>query len=305
MAAIANWTPDRLPSLKGKTFAITGANSGIGYGAAWRLAEAGADLVLLCRSRERGEGARAELEAVGEGAARLILVDLASLASVRRAAPDLSAVRLDGLILNAGIMAPPKRKTTEDGFELQFGVNHLGHFLLAALVFPALKPGGRIVAVSSNMHKAGLKRIRFEDPHWTSGYKPMAGYAQSKLANALFIRELNTRLVAKGRAAAGYLCHPGYAATEIQNSEAGPFMRAIMNASERFMAQSADKGGWPTVLAAADPQAEPGTFYGPTGLFDLSGPVGVCQLAPQARNDIAAKKLWALSETATGHRWDL
>lgn len=299
-----HWTPARLTRQDGKLFVITGANSGIGFEAAKTLAAQGGHIILACRDKDRAEMAAAEIRkvATGGGAASPVQLDLGDMTSIRAGAEAIGklAPKIDALILNAGIMAPPMRQETRDGFELQFGVNHLGHFLLAQLLGPNVAAGeGRFVSVSSTMHKGGLKRIRFEDPNWTSGYSAVNAYAQSKLANALFIRALNARSQAAGKAPNGYICHPGYAATALQTKETRGLVKKLMVVGNAISAQSAEKGGWPTALAAADSEAVAGQYYGPTAFLEMRGPVGVCNLAPQARDDEAAKKLWALSEELT------
>jgi len=303
-----HWTPTRLTRQDGKTFVITGANSGIGLEAAKVLAAQGGHIVLACRDAGRAEVAAEKIRAAasGGGAATPMQLNLADMTSIRAGAEEISRIapKIDALISNAGIMAPPKRQATDDGFEIQFGVNHLGHFLLTGLLAENIfAADGRFVSVSSNMHKFGLKRIRFEDPNWQSGYNPAGAYAQSKLANALFVRELNNRMSKKGAAPCGYLCHPGYASTALQTKETKGLIKGMMAFGNSAMAQSAEKGGWPTALAAAESEAVAGHYYGPTSMFELRGPVGDCKLAPQARDDKAAAQLWALSEELTGHSW--
>lgn len=307
-SSLENWTPGRLTRQDGKTFVITGANSGIGLEAAKILAGQGGTIVLVCRDVGRAEGAASEIKALasGGGGASIVQLDLGDMASIRAGADEIAqrAPKIDALISNAGIMAPPKRQETRDGYEMQFGVNHLGHFLFAGLLSEnVLAAGGRFVSVSSTMHKAGLKRIRFEDPNWQDTYNAGSAYAQSKLANALFVRELNNRMSRINADPCGYICHPGYAATALQTKETKGVIKSLMAFGNGAMAQSAEKGSWPTALCAADAQAIPGHYYGPTGLLELRGPVGECKLAPQARDDEAATKLWALSEELTGHYW--
>lgn len=305
---IRNWTPSRLVRQDGQTFVITGANSGIGFEAAKILARQGGRVIMACRNMTAGAKAQADVQAAatGSGSAELVELDLASLASVRQAAGQIAerADRIDALVNNAGVLHPPERQETEDGFELQFGVNHLGHFLLTGLLAEQVSSAnGRIVCVASSMHKAGLKRIRFEDPHWTSDYGAFNAYAQSKLANALFAYELNARSVAAGREPKAYICHPGYAATGLLKEGPSAPARALIGIGNVLFAQSAERGAWPTVLCAADADATAGRYYGPTRMGELRGPVGDCALAGQATDADAAAKLWALSEEAVGHRW--
>lgn len=305
---INHWSPTRLARQDGKTFVITGANSGIGFQAAKLLAGAGGRILMLCRNPARATAAADALKtaASGSGKVETLQLDLSDMASIRACAEAVTATapRIDALINNAGVMMPPKRATTVDGFEMQFGVNHLGHFLLAGLLADNVEAAnGRVVAVSSTMHKAGLQRIRFEGPHWENGYNAANAYAQSKLANALFIRELNRRARDAGKPERGFICHPGYAATELQTKETKGVVKSIMAFGNALMAQSSERGSWPTVLCASDTEAQPGKYYGPVAFFEMRGPVGECKLASQARDDEAATKLWALSEQATGHSW--
>lgn len=307
-SAIHHWTPSRLVRQDGLTFVITGANSGIGFEAAKLLAAQGGHVILACRDMADGARAQAEVQsaATGSGGADLIHIDLASLTSVRAAATQVSerTGKIHALINNAGVLHPPGHQITEDGFEVQFGVNHLGHFLWTALLADRVDAAaGRIVCVSSSMHKSGLKRIRFEDPHWTSDYAPAPAYAQSKLANALFALELNARTKAAGRDENAYICHPGYASTGLLKEGPGPVVRGLVGIGNALFAQSAERGAWPTVLCAADQDAVAGAYYGPTRMGELRGPIGECKLADQARDAEAAAKLWTLSEEAVGHTW--
>src|SRR6056297_415047 len=196
--SIKNWTPHRLGDQTGKTFVISGANSGIGFKASRRLVQAGAHVIMLCRNLDKAGAAARKLREVAAEPAKVTVIsmDLSSLNSVRDAAKTVlqEAPRIDALINNAGIMFPPKRETTRDGFELQFGVNHLGHFLLTGLLKDrVLESSGRFVTVSSLAHKFGLRAIRFKDPNWERGYNPATAYGQSKFANAMFGFELNRR----------------------------------------------------------------------------------------------------------------
>lgn len=305
---INHWSPTRLARQDGKTFVITGANSGIGFEAAKLLAGAGGRILMLCRNPARATAAAETLKvaASGSGKVETLQLDLSDMASIRACAEAVKATapRIDALINNAGVMMPPKRNNTADGFEMQFGVNHLGHFLLAGLLADTVEAAdGRFVAVSSTMHKAGLRRIRFEDPHWERGYNATSAYAQSKLANALFMRELNNRARDAGKPERGFICHPGYAATELQTKETVGLVKRVMAVGNALTAQSAARGSWPTVLCASDTEAQPGNYYGPVAMFEMRGPVGECKLASQAKDDEAAAKLWALSEEATGFTW--
>lgn len=313
MANIKAWTPDQLPDQTGKVFAITGANSGIGYYAAKYLAEAGAHILMLCRDPKRARQAAARIQGAGPDGLdapklTLIQMDLSDISSIHKGADEIKSHtdRLDGLINNAGLMMPPKRLVTQDGFEAQFGVNHLGHFLLSYALRDTLKAAqGRLIAVSSAMHKGGLRRIRFEDPNWQQDYHPVSAYAQSKLANALFIRTFNEKLRLAGQTERGYICHPGYAATDLQTKHTQGMVKRLMAFGNALTAQSADRGSWPLLLSASEATAQPGAYYGPTALFEMRGPVGLCQLAGPAKDDVAARQLWALSEEMLGIKWDM
>lgn len=306
---ISRWTPARLTRQDGKTFVITGANSGIGFEAAKLLAGQGGHVIMLCRDEKKAEAAAGKIRvaATGSGTAEIVLMDLANLASVRDAAEELTltAPKIDALVNNAGAMAPPERLVTADGFELQFGINHLGHFLLNGLLAANVRAAdGRFVVVSSTAHKV-IKRLNFDDLNWQKDYSASGAYAQSKLANALYALELNKRLQAAGEAPRGYICHPGYAATALQTKHTKGFTAQLMAFGNVAMAQSAARGSWPTALCATDTEVEAGKYYGPTGLFELWGSAGDCKLAPQAQDAEAAARLWTLSEGAVGHRWDI
>jgi len=303
------WTPARLAAQDGKTFVITGANSGIGLEAAKLLASRGAHVVMACRDPAKAEAARAQVEKVRERQGRVILVplDLADLESVRRAGAAVleAAPSIDGLIANAGVMMPPTRQLTKQGSELQFGVNHLGHFLLTGLLLEAVERAqGRIAVVSSIAHKTA-PRIQFDDVDFARRYSSIGAYSQSKLANMLFGLELERRLRHAGKPVTALTCHPGYSATNLQFSAPGPVSRAIYSVMNPLIAQSAERGAWPQVLCVAEPEAKGGYYYGPMRRMETGGPIGECQIAPAARDSMAAHQLWALSEQKTGFIWPL
>ena len=300
------WTPDQLPSRAGCTYAITGGNSGLGLEAATWLAQKGARVVLTARSEAKAQGALAHIRGVVPDAdADFVLLDLADLDSVARAADALreACPTLDGVVNNAGVMQPPLRRTAQ-GFELQLGTNHLGHFRLNSLLFHHLEAsGGRIVPVASIAHKYGS--IDFDDLNADTRYDPSARYAQSKLANLLYGFELHRRLVARGSAVSSIPCHPGYAATNLQSAGVGMdggsvFFRLLYKVTNAVMAQSATAGAIPLVLAVADPDAEPGTYYGPTAMGQARGPVGPSFVAARARDEAVAQKLWERTEEMVG-----
>lgn len=303
------WTADRLPDLSARTFVVTGGNSGIGLEAARMLGVRGGRVVILCRNPKKATDALAALKRTApRGRFEATALDLADLASVRAAAASLSASlpRIDALVLNAGLMMIPTRTVTADGFETQFGVNHLGHFALAALLAEKVEaaPAGRFVSVASVAHKFA-PGFRWNDLMFERGYTPARVYAQSKLADLVFALELDRRLVAAGRRARAYACHPGYSATNLQSTGPGALAAAAMAPLNRLIAQSADKGAVPTVLCAAGAEAEGGGYYGPTGLFEMKGPVGVARMTRHARDAEAGARLWAQSELLTGVRWTI
>ncbi len=305
MRKVKNWTPDRLPVLDGKRYLITGGNSGIGLEAAKMLAEKGADVIIACRNPAKAEAAVREIDAAGTGSVDSIALDLSSLASVRKAVHEVRARydSLDGLVNNAGIMQTPETRT-EDGFELQLGTNHLGHFLLTALLFDLVeKAEGRITVVSSIAHKLG--RINLDDLMLEESYDPTRAYGQSKLANMLFAQELSRRLEAAGSPVMANVCHPGYSATNLQSTGPEGFLVGLYGVLNRLWAQSSYKGAIPTVLAVAGDEAEPGGYYGPVKFMDSLGPVGSARIAGRGRDRETAAELWRRSEELVGVTWAL
>ncbi len=305
-----HWTAADLPDLSGKTIVVTGANSGLGWESARALAGAGAHVVLACRDQDKGRAAEQRIRAAHPRAStELVPLDLASLADIRRAAAALRAAhpRLDVLLNNAGVMALPFRQTA-DGFEMQFGTNHLGHFALTGLLLEPLlaTPGARVVTVSSGFHRLGA--IRFDDPNWQRGYRRWPAYGQSKLANLLFAYELQRRLDAAGADVRSVAAHPGYAATNLQAT--GPRMQGsallerLTNVGNALFAQSAAQGALPQLYAATAPAVRGGEYYGPDGVGEMWGhPTRVTSNARSLDRD-AATRLWALSERLTGVGYD-
>jgi len=305
MAEISNWTPDRLPDLSDKTYVITGANSGIGLEAAKLLAAQGGNIVMACRSLERAEAAGRDLKEVARGEVSLVLLDLSDMASIHAAAGNVRTAhsRIDGLINNAGIMQTPERKTT-DGFELQFGTNHLGHFLWTGLLIDRVAEAeGRVVQVASLAHKFG--RLHLDNLMLEGTYNPTRAYSQSKLANLVFALELDRRLRAAGSPVRAIACHPGYSATELQSTGPTGFFKGLYKVTNKLMAQPAQKGAWPTVLAAADPDVAGGQYYGPTGMAGSRGPVGHARMDPKARDTEVARGLWEASEKLLGYSFPI
>ncbi|WP_316859367.1 oxidoreductase [uncultured Cohaesibacter sp.] len=294
---IKDWQPERLPDLTGKLFVITGGNSGIGAEAARVLGERGADLILACRSPQKAETARARLAKTIRGKVDLVTLDLSDLASIRDAAALVRtlAPKIDGLINNAGIMQTPEMKT-RDGFELQFGTNHLGHFLWTSLLIDLVEAAsGRVVQISSIAHRVG--RINFGDLMFRSGYTPTKAYGQSKLANLMFALELDRRLAEAGSPASAIACHPGYSNTNLQSTGPTGFLHALYGPLNSLIAQPKERGAIPTLLAAAGVEAKRGAYYGPTGFLGMSGPVSDAHVASHALKKEDWKALWQASET--------
>jgi len=302
-----------MPSQEGKRILITGANSGIGYHAALKLARKGAVVMLACRDRQRGELALDRLHTEAPSThTELVILDLASLSSVRKfAAQELAKNRpLHVLINNAGVMAPLARKETGDGFELQFGTNVLGHFALTSLLMPALDRAAaesderpRIVTVASIAHKRG--QLNFDDLQSTRSYSPMQAYQQSKLANLMLALELNLRLRSESSPVMSIAVHPGVASTNLfKSDDHSPMQKAIRNVATHVidtLLNTDAEGALPTLFAATSADAESGGYYGPQGFQEMRGDeVGVAKIAPQARDAAAAAKLWRVCEELTG-----
>ena len=289
-----------LPDQRGRTAVITGANSGIGLEAARELARAGAHVVMACRDTTKGDAAahaiRKELPSAELEVAAL---DLASLDSVRAFAGRYPHERLDLLINNAGVMAPPYTKTI-DGFELQFATNHLGHFALTGLLLDKLlaTPHARVVTVSSTAHKMG--RIDFEDLQSERSYRRWGAYGQSKLANLLFCFELDRRLEATDADLLSVAAHPGYSATNLQFAATPSRIERLASVVlNRVYAQSAERGAAPT-LYAATADIPGGSFVGPDGFQEMRGEPRIVKSTRAARDPETALRLWALSEQLTG-----
>lgn len=304
------WTPDRIADLTGKTYLITGANSGTGFEASRLLLSKGARVVMLNRNESRSEDAMSRLTAEfgADVNATYVLIDLGVLASVREAAATLleTEVRIDALICNGAIAQVPTQKITADGFESQLGVNHMGHFLLSGLLFDRISAtDGRIVVVGSGGYRMGLKRIKFEDLNFDENYTAWTSYAQSKLAQMMFGYELQRRLAAKGRTVQVHVCHPGASRTNLISTSGGTRDKIIWAIMSRIMAQPAEKGAWPEVLCATQDGLTADTLYGPTKRGETVGAVDACKLDPCALDRDQAAKLWDISEEKTGFRWAL
>ena len=279
-----------IPDISGRTVIVTGANSGIGRAAGAALAGAGAHVVLAVRNTDKGEAAAAAMP----GKTEVRRLDLASLASIHEFAEGYTG-EIDILINNAGVMIPPLTRTA-DGFELQFGTNHLGHFALTNLLLEQIT--GRVVSVASGAHKAG--RIDFDDLNWErKSYKAVSAYGQSKLANLLFTSELQRRLTAAGSAVIATAAHPGYAATNLQfhSDKRGGDM--LMGVANRIFAQSEQDGALPTIYAAVEDV--PGDSYaGPSGFMEMRGAPKLVGRSAAAKDSDVARRLWEVSEALTG-----
>jgi NAD(P)-dependent dehydrogenase (short-subunit alcohol dehydrogenase family) len=306
------WSAADIGDLHGRRAVVTGANSGLGRQTAQQLARAGAQVTLACRSTDRGEQAAAAIRAaVPDAEVDVEALDLADLGSVRACADRISADGrpLDLLINNAGVMATPQRQTV-DGFELQFGTNHLGHFALTGLLLGALRaaPAPRVVTVSSTMHRVGS--IDFDNLQWQHGYGPWKAYGRSKLANLLFARELQVRADAAGIPLRSCASHPGYSATELQttgpsmgggamarlNTLGGRIGNAVISTSDAY-------GALPSLYAATDAEVPGGSYVGPTRLFQSRGPIGVVSSSKAGRDMSVAARLFDVSEDLTGVRY--
>ncbi|NEW58081.1 SDR family NAD(P)-dependent oxidoreductase [Nocardia cyriacigeorgica] len=289
---MSGWSVSDIPDQHGRTFIVTGANSGLGAVAARALAGAGAQVVLACRNVDKGKvvaneiGARAEVRRL----------DLADLSSVREFAASID--RADVLINNAGVMGVPYGRTA-DGFEMQIGTNHLGHFALTGLLLGRI--ADRVVTVSSGAHAMGA--IDLDDLNWQRRkYQRWPAYGQAKLANLMFAYELQRKLTAAGWSKLSVAAHPGYAATELQ-SHTESIQDTVMAVGNRIFAQSAEMGALPE-LYAATADVEPGAYYGPTGWRGLRGYPGRSGSSKRSKDEETARRLWELSERLTGVTFD-
>ncbi len=303
----SKWTAERIPDQVGRTAVVTGANSGLGLVTAKVLARAGARVVLACRNTAKGEAARREIEAAAPGAQlELEELDLSSLDSVRAFAERFRGGHdgLDLLINNAGVMATPRRRTA-DGFELQFGTNHLGHFALTGLLIGSMEgtEDARVVTLSSTAHKTG--RIAFDNLGGEHRYFRWRAYGQSKLANLLFALELERRLRAADSTVKSLAAHPGYAATNLQSAGPPRLDRVVMSVSNRVIAQTDEMGALPTLYAATEPGLAGGTYVGPDGFAEQRGHPQPVTPNKAARDKQVARRLWEVSEEMTGVRFEL
>ncbi|MDX3925812.1 MAG: oxidoreductase [Shinella sp.] len=297
----ADWSLADMPSQEGRIFLVTGGTSGIGYESAKALAAAGAQVVIAARNAERGQEAIASIRQETPNArVQFEALDLSDLASVRALSGRLNATlpRLDGLINNAGIMEPPERGVSKDGFEMQFATNYLGHFALTAEMLPLLRKAGspRVVTLSSLAARGAA--IHFQDLQFEQDYDAWAAYGQSKLACLTFALELQRRSDAAGWGIRSIASHPGVSRTNLQVNN-GFFRRNLM----RFVLQPAARGALPTLYAATAPEAQGGTYYGPAGMMELRGAPDLAKVPPTATDDQTAARLWTVSEELSGTRF--
>lgn len=299
---MAGSTQGEIPSQLGKTAVVTGATGGLGYETALALAKAGAEVILTGRDDRKGQSAIEKIsrEVIGAKISYEHL-DLASLASIADFAQRMGVRQsLDLLINNAGVMALPRRQTTADGFEMQFGTNYLGHFALTARLMPLLRrsSGPRVVSVSSLAHRTGF--IDFGDLQGARAYSPWKAYGQSKLACLIFALELQRRSDAGGWNLTSNAAHPGFSRTNLFASGPGGLLSVATDFAAPLFGHSAADGARPILFAATSPQAKPGAYYGPGGIGELRGAPAPALIMPQARDAATAARLWDVSEKLTG-----
>jgi NAD(P)-dependent dehydrogenase (short-subunit alcohol dehydrogenase family) len=299
-----HWTAADIPDQRGRVAVVTGANSGLGLVTSRELARAGADVIMACRNMEKGRAAAEEVSAAASGGeVRLEELDLADLTSVAAFADRLPGDRLDLLINNAGLMAPPRRLTA-DGFESQFGTNHLGHFALTGRLLHRLlaAPEPRVVTVSSQAHRTG--RINFSDLQGERRYIRWLAYGQAKLANLMFCFELQRRSAEAGSALLSMAAHPGYSRTNLQFAAPPVYERAVMAVTNLLVAQTAEQGALPSLYAATYPDLPGGSFVGPDGPMEGRGYPHLVTAARKAYDEDAWARLWQVSEELAGVRYE-
>lgn len=306
------WTPDRIGNLNGKTYVITGTTSGTGFEAAKILLSKGAKVVMLNRNQKKSADTISTLkqELGNQIEVSSIKMDLAEQASVKKAAEEVlkTVPQIDALICNAAIAQVPEQRLTADGWESQMATNHFGNFTLQALLFPLIeKSQGRIVVVGSMGYNMGIKTIQFEDINWNKNYSPNDVYSQSKLAQIMCVYELQDKLEeAEKTHVNAYACHPGASRTSLIKTSGSLMTRFIWQLMKLSpFVQSAEKGAYPQLMCATEPNLDQRGFYGPTGRNNWTGPVGEHKLEAHAKDKVVAKKLWELSEKETGIKWNV
>lgn len=304
-----HWTAANVPDLTGKTAVVTGGNAGLGFEAARVLAARGAQVIIACRDAARGAQAATVLRRdYPRSLLEVLPLDLADLKSIHHFAETYirSFSRLDILLNNAGLMRIPYRKTT-DGFEMQFGVNHLGHFALTGLLLPVLLQTecARVVTVSSSRHRSG--HINFDDLNMENSYSAARAYSQSKLANLLFAFELQRRLVELDSNTISVAAHPGYSATNLAlvapMMEKSRLRKWLYQLGNRYLAQPAEQGALPLLFASTDPGVQGAEFFGPDGWKEMTGFPQRVTAIPEAYDPQIADRLWAVSEALTGVKY--
>lgn len=306
------WTPDRIGNLEGKVFVVTGTTSGIGFEASKILLAKGAKMVMLNRDLSKTEKTIALLkQEFGNNIdATNIQMDLSKQSSVKKAVEEVleTVLQIDVLICNAAIAQVPKQTLTVDGWESQMGTNYYGNWTLQALLFPLIeKSKGRIVTVGSLGYDMGIKTIKFDDLNWDKDYTPNKAYSQSKLAQTMSIYELQNRLKEAGKTdVKAYACHPGSSRTNLINTSGSFMMKFIFNLMKLSpLTQSAEKGAYPQLMCATEPNLDQNGFYGPTGRRNWVGPVGAHEIKPHAKDKAVSKRLWVLSEKETNVKWNI
>lgn len=303
------WHPSHIDSLAGKTYLITGANTGAGYQAAKTLLSKGAKVIMLNRSEEKSSVAMNGLQQeLGEDIKLdYIHMDLADLASVRKAAIEVleKVESISALICNAAVAQLAKHTLTQEGFESHLGINHYGHFLLCGMLFNRInKSSGRIVVVGSEGYKMGLKTIQFDDMDWHHNYHPNNTYCHSKLAQIMFAYELQERILLTTSAVKVYVCHPGASKTSLINEQANCATRIVFSIMSMLpIVQSAEKGAYSELMCATEENLPTKAYYGPTGWMNWVGPVDSCKVESFVYDREVAGKLWAKSELATSFKW--
>jgi len=303
-SGVRAWNVDRLPDLTGKTYLITGGNQGLGFEAAKHLGKKGANIVIASRSVDKAQKAASELKSGIKGNVDVVKLDLGDLSSVRAAAEDVNQrfEKLDGLINNAGVMQTPELKT-KDGFEMQVGTNHLGHFLFTGLLLSRVEAAsGRIVTLTSVANRSG--EMNLDDLMSSKNYTPTGAYVQSKLANLIFALDLDRRLKEAGSSAISIGCHPGYSNTNLQSSGPAGMLNIIYKVTNPLFAQPPAQGALPTVLSAAGTEAQRGHYYGPGKMNEFRGLPGDAKI-PAGAQDIAVwDRLWDMSEELVNFKWN-
>lgn len=305
----SGWTPDRIDSLAGKTFLITGGNAGAGFEASRILLAKSAKVVMLNRNPEKSTAAVETLkqEFGADADVNFVRMDLADLSSVREAAEQVlkTVPQIDALICNAAIAQVPTQKFTVDGFESQLGTNHYGHFVLCGMLFDQIEESkGRIVVVASLGYKMGLKTMQFDDMNWDKNYHQNRTYCHSKLAQMMFAYELQDKIKETNKNVKVFVCHPGSSATSLISTSGGIGTRVMWwLMSKSPLVQTAKKGAYPEVMCATEDGLEQRAFYGPTGRMEMVGPVSKGTLEPYAFEKDVIATLWEVSEKATGFNW--